>query len=486
MRRMLMVVVALLLVLAAALSLQAGRTHDRVAPVVPVAIEVDAPVLAAHLAAAVRIATVSPTAETPNDAAFDAFARLLRAQYPQTHAALTLDVVGRHGLLYRWPGSNARLPPVLLLAHQDVVPIAADAAQRWQHAPFSGDIADGYIWGRGTLDDKGNLIAQLEAIEALLEKGFAPRRTLYFAYGYDEETGGHAGASQIAALLKSRGVHAAFGLDEGGAITSGVVPGMTAPVASIMTAEKGYVSFELKTTAVGGHSSMPPRTTAIGTLARAIARLEARPMPARLTPPVADMLAAIEPALPLGKRLVLANRWLFGTFVLHQLARSPATNALVRTTTAPTIFNAGVKDNVLPDEARAVVNFRLLPGDTIADVRRHVVHAIDDPGVSVRSDDANSQEASAASGSDSVNFALLSRTVRQIYPDVVVAPGLVVGGTDLRHYADVIDARYNFTPGRLIAGDLERIHGNGERVSVSEFADMVRFYQQLLTNVSAS
>lgn len=485
MRRALIAFAALLLLLAGTLSLQAKRSAAPTVTAAPVTIAVDAPALAAHLAAAVRIATVSPTAADPNDAAFDAFAALLRAQYPRTHAALTPETVGRHGLLYRWAGSDATLEPVLLLAHQDVVPVAADAALRWQHAPFSGEISDGYIWGRGTLDDKGNLIAQLEAVEALIARGYVPRRTLYFAYGDDEEVGGRQGAQTIAAVLKQRGVRAEFGIDEGGAITQGVIAAVRAPVASVMTAEKGYVSFELRAEAAGGHSSMPPKVTAIGELARAITRLEARPMPARLTAPVSGMLDALAPSLPFVQRLAIANRWLFKTVLLHQLAQAPVTNALVRTTTAPTLFNAGVKDNVLPGAARATVNFRLLPGDTIADVREHVIRTIDDPAIMVSSDPALSEEASPAEDASGAGFAVLRRTIEQIFPDAIVVPGLVVGATDLRHYADVIDARYNFTPGRLVASDLERIHGIDERVSVAEFANMVRFYQQLLANVSA-
>ena len=484
--RRLLLIGGIALSLAAALLLPLTRLPAPPPPEPVVHLEVDADAAAAHLAAAVRIATVSPTADAPNDAAFDAFAALLRAQYPRTHAALTVETVGAHGLLYRWDGSDPQRPPVLLLAHQDVVPVEAAALSRWQHPPFSGDISDGYVWGRGTLDDKGNLIAQLEAVEALLAAGHVPRRTLYFAYGHDEEVGGHGSAQAIAALLEQRGVHAAFGIDEGGAITQGLIAGVQTPVASIMTAEKGYVSFELRAEAAGGHSSMPPKDTAIGRLARAITRLEHRPMPARLTPPVSGMLDALAPSLPFAQRLAIADRWLFATVLLHQLAQKPVTNALVRTTTAPTMFNAGVKDNVLPGEARAVVNFRLLPGDTIAEVRAHVIDTIDDDAIMVSDDAALSEEASPAADASGAGFAILRKTVGQIFPDAIVVPGLVVGATDLRHYADVIDARYNFSPGRLQAADLERIHGVDERVSVAEFADMVRFYRQLLDNLSAS
>ncbi|WP_043114499.1 M20/M25/M40 family metallo-hydrolase [Solimonas soli] len=448
----------------------------------PLAVDADA--AAARLAAAVRIATVSPSADAANDAAFAALAALLRSQYPRVHATLGVETVGAHGLLYRWAGRDASLPPVLMLAHQDVVPV--DGASRWQHAPFSGDIADGYIWGRGTLDDKGSLIAQLEAVEALLAQGYVPRRTLYFAFGHDEESGGDDGAGRIAALLKDRGIRARFAVDEGGAITRGVVAGVSAPVASIMVAEKGYVSFELRTHERGGHSSMPPAVTAIGRLARAVARLEAQPMPAHLTPATATMLETLAPRLPFVQRLAIANRWLFEPLLLRQFARQPVTDALIRTTTAPTVFRAGVKDNVLPGEALAIVNFRLLPGDTIADVERHIVGTIADPAVDVRAQQKFANEASPASDGHGPGFALLRDSIAAVYPDAVTVPGLVVGATDLRHYAEVVDERCNFLPGRLDARDLERIHGTDERIAVSEFAGMVRFYADLLRRASAS
>jgi len=487
MRRLLRGIVVLLLGVVAVCALRVSRLgHDAPPRAAPVAIEVDAEALAAHLAAAVRIATVSPTPDAPNDAAFDALAALLKTQYPQTHARLTPETVGAHGLLYRWGGADPKLPPILMLAHQDVVPVEPAALSRWQHPPFSGDIADGYVWGRGTLDDKGSLIAQLEAVEALLAEGYAPRRTVYFAFGFDEEIGGVDGAQKIAALLKSRGVRALYGVDEGGAVTRGMIGGVDAPVASIMTAEKGYVSFDLHVKGVGGHSSMPPPVTAIGRLARAVARLEAQQMPARLTPPVAGMLDTLAPALPFAEKLAVANRWLFAPLLLREFARAPVTNALIRTTTAPTLFNAGVKDNVLPGDAQAVVNFRLLPGDTIADVRRHIVEIIDDPGVEVQSEDAFADEASPAGRADGPGFAALRRSIEQTDADAIVVPGLVVGATDLRHYADVIDARYNFVPGLLQAEDLERIHGVDERVSVGEFANMVRFYRQFLKNATGA
>lgn len=433
----------------------------------------------ARLSAAIQLPTIAAaSAEATDPAPFEALATLLRTEYPRVHAELKSETIGAHSLLYEWSGADPALPPLLLLAHQDVVPVEAGSESRWQHAPFSGDVADGYLWGRGTLDDKASLIAQMEAIESLLAQGFKPGRTIYFAYGHDEETGGHNGARLIAAELKRRGVRALFGLDEGGAITQGMIDGIARPVAMIMTAEKGYVSFELRVKTDGGHSSMPPRSTAIGRLARAVSRLERQRMSAHLVAPVAEMFTALAPDLPPLQRLAVANLWLFEPLLLELLGESPATNALVRTTAAPTIFQAGVADNVLPSQARAVVNFRLLPGDRVETLLTHIRRVIDDPLISI--DAATADEASTPTPASSPAYTLLRQAALEVAPDALVAPGLVVGATDLRHYAEVIEARFNFLPIRLQPADLARIHGIDERISLSDFAGMVQFYRSVL------
>src|SRR5690606_32273998 len=215
--------------------------------------------LAEGLAQALRIRTVSYAQEAPiDDAAFSAFHALLAERYPRVHAQLAIERIGAWSLLYRWSGRDSTQKPALLAAHMDVVPVEPGTEARWTHPAFAGVVADGYVWGRGALDDKSSLIAQLEALELLLARGYAPARSLYFAYGHDEEIGGDDGAARIAERLRKRGERLSFTLDEGSAITRGVVPGIERPVAAIMVGEKGYVSFRLTARAAGGHSSMPP------------------------------------------------------------------------------------------------------------------------------------------------------------------------------------------------------------------------------------
>jgi len=302
---------------------------------------------------------------------------------------------------------------------------------------------------------------------------------------HDEEIGGRQGAGRIAALLQSRGVRAEFLLDEGSAVLQGLVAGITRPVASINAAEKGYLTVKLVAREEGGHSSRPPAQTAVGRLARAVARVQDAPLPARLVRPVTDMFDRLAPEMGFGQRLALANRWLSGPLLLRAFGRDPTTNALIRTTTAPTVFRAGVKDNVLPSEATALVNFRLLPGDSIEDVLAHVRRAVDDPAVEIGPGSDFNSEASTPATLDSAAFRLLERTALQTWPDAVVSTGLVIGATDARHYAGVFAARYNFSPSVLTAEDLATIHGTNERIAVDNYLDMIRFYVRLLRNWAA-
>jgi carboxypeptidase PM20D1 len=441
-----------------------------------------------RLAGAIRLPTVS-RGETPEAdfAAFLALNRYLEEGFPQVHRALTREVVGGHSLLFWWQGSEPAAKPVLLLAHMDVVPVEPGTESAWSHGPFSGDVAEGFIWGRGTLDDKCGVLAILEAAETLLKQGFGPRQTILLAFGHDEEISGQAGAARIAALLKSRGIRVKYALDEGSAVTDGIVPGLERPAALIAVAEKSYASVELSAALAGGHSSMPPPQTAIGIVAAAVAALERNPMPAALDGPAALLFDSLGPEMPFWRKLPLANRWLFGGLIIRQLENSPTTSALLRTTTAVTIIEGGVKENVLPAHARAVANFRIKPGDTVAHVLAHVRETVNDRRVEIKLLASSSgPDPPPASSTRSAGFLTLERTIRQVLPNAVVAPSLVVGLTDSRHYQDIADDVYRFLPFVLGPNDSERIHGTNERISVESYRDCVRFFVQLLLNESRS
>jgi carboxypeptidase PM20D1 len=488
-KRLLLGLLAVLLLLAAALvanTLRQGSRQVSVPALAPLA--VDEAGVVQTMAAAVRAKTVSGLMNPAGTAAeFDALHALLKARFPLAHEKLTREVVGSHSLLFTWKGSDPKAQPVALMAHQDVVPIAPGTEALWKKPPFAGAVEDGFVWGRGTLDDKSNVVTQLEALEMLLKAGVQPRRTIYFVFGHDEEVGGTLGVVPIVALLKARGVRLAWVLDEGLAVTEGVMPGVAQPVALIGLAEKGGVSLKLTATAAPGHSSMPPGpgASAIGMLSQALTRLDQTPLPGGIKGAAAELFDAVAPELPFGQRLALSNLWLTRPLLERMLAKGASTNAMMRTTTALTVFNAGIKENVLPGQAEAVVNFRILPGDTVASVQAFVKKTIADERIDVKVA-GPSFNPSRLSSSQSGAFKLIERSVREVFPDSIVAPGLMLAGSDARHFDGISDASFRFMPIRFNNEDLKRPHGTDERIATKQLADMVRFYHRLLQQAAGS
>lgn len=437
----------------------------------------------ARFAGAVKLHTVSTGEAPPSSEDLAALHAYLAEQFPRVHHELQVEEVGHGGLLFTWKGRDASVPPIILMAHQDTVPVDPDTRARWTRDPWSGDVADGVIWGRGALDDKASLVSILEAAEQLLGEGFEPKRTIYFAFGSDEERGGEGGAVAIVNLLKQRGVHAQLVLDEGGAYTNGLMPGVAGDLAMVGIAEKGYVSVKLSVQAAGGHSSQPPPQSAIGILSQALTRLEAQQMPARLAPTATAMFDAIAPLLPWPARMAVRNRWLLAPVLVGQLEKTPSGNAMVRTTTAETTFNAGVKDNVLPTVAKATVNFRILPGDTVADVLAHVRRVVADPRVKIEPG-SEQNEASPTSPIDGEGLKLVRQTIQQVSPGVPVVPYLVTAATDASHYVPVSTEQLRFVPYHLTPTTIERFHGIDEGIPVSDYLNCVQFAAQFMRNAA--
>ncbi|MCG3188681.1 MAG: Succinyl-diaminopimelate desuccinylase [Burkholderiaceae bacterium] len=480
--KLVLAAIALLAIAVAVNTLRQGpRQIAAGAPAAPLA--VDANAVGESLAAAIRARTVSSHDDAQLNA--DQFAALqahLAQRYPKVHARLKREVVGSLSLLYTWEGSDPKAPAIALMAHQDVVPIAQGTEGDWQVEPFAGTIKDGFVWGRGAWDDKANLIAELEAVEALLATDFKPRRTVYLVFGADEEVGGERGAKQIAKLLAERGVGLDFVIDEGLLITEGILPGLRPPTALIGVAEKGYLSLQLEAKATPGHSSMPPAapgTSAIAQISMALARLDAQPMPAAVRGVAAAMFDAIAPEMSGIGRIVMSNRWLFDPLLVSQLEKSASTNAMLRTTTALTIVSAGNKDNVLPGRAEAVVNFRILPGDTQAGVIEHVKRVVDNDRIEIKSLPGNS-EPSRPAPIDGSGYQTVNRTVRELFPGTAVAPGLMLGATDSRHFETLSNQVLRFSPVRAKSEDLARFHGTNERIALTNLVELVRFYHHLL------
>ena len=417
-----------------------------------------------------------------NQEAFLGFQKFLEQSFPKAHRIMKKEIVGDYSLLYKWQGRDDKALPILLVAHMDVVPADTASGGSWSYPPFQGQIADGFIWGRGTLDDKVSMVGIFEAVEKLLQEEYVPDRTIYLAFGHDEEIGGRRGAATIAELLNSRGLKLEYVLDEGFTIIEDMMPGIAKAVALIGFAEKGCVSIELSVESDGGHSMMPPRETAIGILSTAVSKLEKNQFPLRMEAPVKKMFETLAPEMSVGLKTVFSNLWLFGGLVEQKLASVPRTNALVRTTVAPTIFQAGVKENVLATKARAVVNYRLLPGDTIHEVWLHVRKTVNDPRVQINILDGLTSEPSRIADTESRGYKSVEQAVRKVFPQVLVAPGLVMGATDSRYYAAMTGNVLHFIPVRLRSDDLSRIHGVNERISIENYNEVVKFYMQLLRN----
>lgn len=494
-------ILALLLILVAVLLFRTARFGVHTPPVGAVELaDVSAERAAEKLSRAVQIATIShDSIEKVDKLAFWRFQSLLEEMFPRLHAALKRETICELSLLYTWEGTDPALKPILLTSHQDVVPVEEGTEALWEHPPFSGDIAEGFIWGRGTMDIKSGVIGIMEAVEWLLEQGYQPQRTVYLAFGHDEEVLG-VGAPHIAAALAARGVELEYVLDEGGSVVEGMISGVQHPVALIGVTEKGYMTLELSVEIEGGHSSMPKQPTAIGLLSRAVKKLEENPLPVNLTSAM-PLFTHLGAYLPFGMRLIFANLWLFAPLVRRQLAANYRTNAAIRTTTAVTLFHSGMKENVLPRSGVVTVNFRLLPGDTVEGVVERVKRIIDDDRVQVRVVQHHGVESlpkiagqaplvgayaspatadGVAASAASAPFQTLAETIQQVFPGAVTAPFLVLGGTDARHYSPLSPCVFRFSPFHVTQADMARVHGLNERLSVENMQRCVQFFVQLI------
>lgn len=436
-----------------------------------------------RLSAAVRIPTITEFGKPPNITQFRKMHALLEVSFPRVHATMAREVIDSGTLVFTWRGTDTSLAPVLLMGHQDVVPVEPGTEMDWKHPPFSGDIADGWIWGRGTLDDKINVMGLMEAAEALIAGGFKPRRTVYFVFGHAEE-GGPAVMRRVAELFEKRGIRPWFVLDEGGAVGENQVPGVPGRVGLIGVAEKGYLSLKLTAHGDGGHSSMPPRATAVSILGEAVAEVQETLLPARLDGATRAMLDAVGPSMSFGMRVVMANLWLTAPLVTRMMAGQRAGNAMVRTTTAATMVSGGVKDNVVPVTATAIVNFRLLPGDSVSWVVSRVKAMVDDGRVTVEPLPGMAVEATRVSPDTTDAFRLIAAAVRESFGTRVVAPYLVVGGTDSRNFERVSPNVYRFAPIVATSETLGLIHATNERVGVDNYLGAIAFYRRLIESAA--
>ncbi len=431
---------------------------------------------------ALQIKTISTSSYGNFDTlAFDTFTKFLSNAYPLVGKVLKKNVINDFSLLLKWEGNNSKLDPAVFLAHYDVVPVASEDLTYWEVPPFSGEVKEGKIWGRGSIDNKINVIGIMEALTNLLSSGFVPERTHYFFFGHDEEVGGTMGAKAAAAYMINRNINPEYILDEGYAVTKGLVPGVSLPVALIGIAEKGYLSTELSIELEGGHSSIPNKETVIDIMGNAIHRLKTHPFPAGLNEPLLKFIDHIGPEMGFAHKLIFANINIFEPIVLGIYEDNPSSAALVKTTIAPTIFNSGTKDNVIPNFASSTVNFRMVPGQSLQDVVKHIKEVIHDDRIKLKVLEPFTTP-SPVSDTNSKGYHMLNLSIKEIFPDAITAPNLVVGGTDSRHFSEICANIYRFSPIYFTPQNINSIHGINEFTTIEDFHNTINFYQRAIIN----
>lgn len=445
-------------------------------------VSVDVAGAAQRLSQAIQIPTIRHQDRAEDvDAEWTRLHELLATNYPAAHAAMARDELASRTLIWTWTGSDTTLAPIVLMAHQDVVPVTPGSEGEWKHPPFGGVIADGAVWGRGAIDDKGSLVGIFEAIESLAKQGFQPKRTVIVVSGGDEEVLGQ-GARSAADFLKSRGITAEFVLDEGMAVISdNPISGGRAAI--IGTAEKGYGTLRVTAKAAGGHSSAPPADGGgVATLSRAVLAITDKPFPLAFGGPGADMVKTLAPDAPFMVRMAVANEWLFGGLLAKQTAATPTGAALLHTTIAPTMLKGSPKENVLPQDATAWINYRIAPGDTSASVMARAKAAVGDLPVTLAWN-AQPNEPSPVSSTASWGWKVLSATAGAV-ADAPVAPSLVTAGTDSRFLTPVAKDVYRFQPLELSLQDVAMIHGTNEHMTLKNLEKMVQFYARLIVTAA--
>ncbi|GAB3124050.1 M20/M25/M40 family metallo-hydrolase [Glaciibacter psychrotolerans] len=429
--------------------------------------------------ALLRIPTMSRLDESDTDwAQFDSFIAALCDHYPASHEVLERELVAGHSLLYRWPGATAENPTVLM-AHYDVVPATDDG---WTHPPFAAELVDDgnekQIWGRGTLDDKGALVAILEAVESMVAAGFQPAHDIYLSFGHNEETTGQ-GACAIVDLLQARGIRPALVIDEGGAVVTGIFPGVKAPIAVVGVSEKGITSVLLTVNQSGGHASTPPRMTATVRLARAITRVNSNRFPARFTDTNFEMIHTLGAHSSGPLRFIFMHARAFRLPLGALFGRlSDETSAMVRTTTAVTQLSGAQAANALPEQAKAVVNVRIAQGSTVAATLHHIRRSVRDPLVEISIEHPN--EPSNVSPTTGPAWDLVRESVEATYPGTIVTPYVMLGASDSRHFTRISDHVYRFSPFEMSRDERGTLHAMNERIGVGTFLRGIEFFQRVI------
>lgn len=431
--------------------------------------------MAERLSRMIQLPTVSAELGERGPEPFERFVALLAELYPLVHAELERERPVEHGLLFRWKGRSPQ-HPAILMAHYDVVPV--DETDPWTYPPFEGRIADGWVHGRGALDDKGPLLVILEAVENLLSHGFVPARDVYLCFGGNEETYG-AAARELARILHERGVLPWIVVDEGGAVVEAPLPFVTGRAAMIGVGEKGALTIELSARGEGGHASAPPALTAVRRVSRAVSRLGPRTFRPRTPPAISRMLSQLSAQAQGPARLLLRALAAVPPLTARVFAAlGGEAAALVRTTVAATMQAGGTAANVIPSQASATLNLRVALGETTSDAVARVRRSIRDPLVRIEVVEAS--EPSPESATDNAQFALLADALDAAYPGVPAVPYVMMAATDSRHFHRYAPAVYRFAPLEMSNAQRAAIHGVDESVEIASLERGEVFHRALI------
>ena len=423
----------------------------------------------------IRCKTVSHRDKSLDDSSeFEKFKELLPKLFPLVYQRCELENVNDRAMLFRWRGKSVDNPTVLM-AHYDVVSVVDEL---WDKPAFDGIVENGVIWGRGVIDTKGSLNAILQAAEQLIADGYVPKSDVYFAFGGNEEVNGD-GAPAIVKLFKDRGIVPGMVLDEGGAVVEGVFPGVSAPCAVVGIAEKGMLNVEYVVNGGGGHSSAPLPNTPIDRLSAACVKLKKKPFKFTLTEPTLQMFDTLGRHSTFLYRMIFANLWCFAP-VLNLITKLSGgqINAIARTTLAFTQMEGSKGINVIPPYARMASNSRLIPGETMEGALERIKKTVNDDKIEIRI--INGMNPSVVSRTDCEGFERVKAAISDTWRDAIASPYLMTACSDSRHWGEISDKVYRFSPLTLTKEEQASIHGNNEKATVEAVKNAVEFYIRLI------
>ena len=429
------------------------------------------------LARLVRCKTVSYYDHSlEDDGEFRKLLAMLPELYPNVFKTCEYYELPDRGILFRWKGkSDGAGDPAVLMAHYDVVPVEMD---KWERDPFSADIVDGVMWGRGTLDTKVTFNGVLFAAETLIGQGFVPQDDVYMAFSGQEEINGK-GAINIVDWLADKGITPSMVVDEGGAVVEDVFPGVKGACGLIGIAEKGLMNVTFRLDTNGGHASAPAPHTPVGRLSAACVAIENNPMPSHITEPAAKMFDTLGRHSSFLYRMIFANLWCFKP-VLDMITKKSGgeLNALMRTTVAFTQMSGSKANNVIPPKASMTANIRINPADSSESVLAHFRNVIKDPDIKI--DAEVEAEPSRIATTDCAGWQRVASAVRGTWKGCIVSPYLMVQCSDSRHYDKISCKTFKFSAMDLTSEERRMIHGNNERIRLDCLYRAVEFFVRLI------